>query len=254
MDKYHRCNYPKGNDVYCRLKAGWGTTHLGTGRCKHHENAVEPEEPAKPTTYDQLIKEHDLADLIRILKAKSDPTDLTEDLELARAIVLDFVNRARALETALLRWDLSWDRDWQASTYQIVEKLRIAQAEQDWESYANLLQMVPDPLAYLAKPKKVLDVSEAVRMLKDVAIIVEKITNMQQAGSVPIRDVEVILIEVAGATERTIRHHVDDPTTRDRLLSALQIAYGALRLEPGQALSGGHGSDQGHGLRRGLDA
>jgi hypothetical protein len=251
MAHTHRCNHRLAPDRVCRRVAGSGTSHPGTGRCSLHDN-VEPEEISRP--YDELIKEHDLAELIRILKAKSDPTDLHEDLQLARAITIDFVNRARQLETALLRWNLSWDKDWQASVYIVVEELRIAQAEEDWERYAELMKRVPDPLAYLTRPKKVLDVSEAVRMLKDVATIVEKIRAMQDAGSVPIRDVEVLLIEVAGATERTIRHHLSDPAARDRLLTALQGAYGSLRIESWGQTGRGDAGDPQHGSSRGLDA
>jgi hypothetical protein len=247
----HRCNATTGTGGSCGRAAGAGTNHRGSGRCwQHDENAA----PVAARSYDQLIKEHDLADLIRILKAKSDPTDLTEDLQLARAITIDFVNRARELESALLRWNMSWDRDWQATAYGVVEELRIAQAEEDWERYAELMLRVPDPLAYLTRPKKVLDVGEAVRMLKDVAIIVEKINAMQQIGSVPVRDVEILLIEVAGATERTIRLHVGDPASRDRLLTALQDAYGSLRIESWSAAGRSHERDQGDGLGRGMDA
>lgn len=228
----------------CTQPAGWGTTHVGVGACKYHlgstsvatarahemarERALE-RDVDKP--YDELIHEKDIAELLRILKQRTDVTDLTEDLQLARAVTLDFVNRARQLETALLRWSASWDKDWQASAAMMVEELQIAQAEEDWLRYSVLLEQVPDPLRFLDRPKKVVDVSQAVRMFKDIAEIVTKIVAMQQHGSIPVRDVEVLLVEIASSTERTIRRELGDDPARHRLVEAVQRAWAALRLQ-----------------------
>jgi hypothetical protein len=231
-------------DGVCRHPAGWGTSHPGFGRCKAHggstrngvthaellarERALETDVD-KP--YDELIREKDIADLLRVLKQRSDITDLSEDLQLARAITIDFVNRARELETALLRWSASWDRDWQAAALMLIEELQIAQLDEDWPRYAELLTKIPDPLRFMDRPKKVVDVSAAVGMFRNIAAIVAQIVQMQQSGSVPVRDVEVLLVEIASATERAIRQQVGDSGTRDRLLEAIERAYAALRIQ-----------------------
>lgn len=228
----------------CRQPAGWGTSHPGVGACKLHlgttsQATARAEELARERAlerdvdkpYDELIHEKDIAELLRILKQRTDVTDLTEDLQLARAVTIDFVNRARQLETALLRWSASWDKDWQASAVLMAEELQIAQAEEDWERYSELLTQVPDPLRFLDRPKKVVDVAKAVSMFKDIADIVTKIVAMQQHGSIPVRDVEVLLVEIASATERTVRRELGDDPARHRLVEAIQRAWAALRLQ-----------------------
>lgn len=250
----------------CRHPAGYGTDHPGSGHCMHHggrssapvrlTHALAHEEPVDDgvvRAYDELLKDRDLGELLRQMK-KRDPVDLTEDVQLARAVTIDFINRARDLEVALIRWSQSWDKDWIAITRNLTEELIEAHMSEDWERYAAIIAKMPDPMTFLDRPGKTLDVAGSVRMFKDLATIVEKIVQLQNTNTVPVRDVEVLLIEVAGVTERTIRSKIDDPVVRDRLIDALQGAYTTLRVEPWATHGNDPAADQDGRQHRGIDA
>lgn len=247
----------KNRQGRCRLKAGFGTNHPGVGRCKFHGGCVPNHEvhaqrlaediayrSGDDRSYAELVQEKPIAELFSILKRRGDVTDLTEDISLARAILVDFINRSRALENALLRWSQSWDPDWQATVLEMVEQLREAQASEDWDAYGLILRRMPDPLRFMQRPRKVVDVSDAIRMLKDISSIAGTISAMENASSIPVQDVEVLLVEVAGVTERAIRSHLSDPATRRHLLEALQAAYAEIRIEPWSAHGDGAEQDR----------
>lgn len=252
-----RCGATTRDGGTCKLKAGQGTDHPGYGTCKFHGGntrshkvAAAREAAQRETPIEEMIEGEDLQELIAKIKARGDITDLSEELALARAVAVNYVNRADDLERALLRWSASWDKDWQTLTAGLIEEIRIAEMEEDWERYGKLIAKVPDPLRFLDRPKKVTDVSDAVRLLKDVASIVNTIVQHQEAGSIPARDVEVLLVEIANATQRTVREHVADVSTRAGLLAALERAFAEIRLPSwGEAGDSHDESERGHGGR-----
>jgi len=221
----------------CKLHAGYGTSHPGFGRCKFHGGNSPTHEKAAAILADKyaiavedLVDDPDLQILIERVKRRADVLDLSDDLALARALVLHYVNRAEKLEKALLRWSASWDRDWQESMLTMIEELRIAQADEDWERYADLMQKVPDPLAFMNRPRKITDMVMAVQRLRDVASMIQVVQQQQEAGSIPARDVQALLAEIASVTERAVRNAVRDSATRSRLLEAIEAGWAQIRL------------------------
>ena len=245
----------------CKLAAGFGTSHPGFGRCRYHGGGSiggKREAAGLAARYavavEDLIDDPDLHTLIGRVKQRGDVTDLTEDLALARALVIHYVNRAEALEQALLRWSSSWHPDWQQATSILIEELQVAHGDEDWERYASLLAQVPDPLRFMDRPRKITDMVMAVQRLKDVANIAQAIYQQQEAGSIPARDVEVLMVEIASAVERSVRKHVRDVTTRAAVLAAIEVEWGTLRLPSWEEAERGDPDAVERVARRGLDA
>ncbi len=73
----------------CRRPAGWGTDHVGQGRCKLHGGVSGT---LKHGLYSK-VKWNTLGDKIQKLKG-AESLDLGEELVLARALLLDYLDRA----------------------------------------------------------------------------------------------------------------------------------------------------------------
>lgn len=67
---------------YCKRKAGWGTDHLGQGRCKFHGGSS----PVRHGRYARYLST-DLGDEIDRLMEDPDPLDMEEELATARVLL-----------------------------------------------------------------------------------------------------------------------------------------------------------------------
>ena len=114
MADYDRCNARKRGhsdlpkqaagpwvgDGYCKRKAGWGTDHVGQGRCKNHGGA----NPIKHGRYSMLERE-ELRELIERFEDEEDPLDIEPELASMRALVTDYIDRYDELVDAIITWN-----------------------------------------------------------------------------------------------------------------------------------------------------
>lgn len=87
----------KNGSGYCTQPAGWGTDHVGEGRCKLHGGST-PRGAASThfvhgarSIYMKNVK-HDIAHKVDAF-LDADPFDLSEELALMRGLLEDFVSR-----------------------------------------------------------------------------------------------------------------------------------------------------------------
>ncbi len=85
--KRARCNAEKRLGVQCRRDAGWGTDHMGRGRCKDHDIL-----PATVTS--QLPTPERILALADQFKKDSDPFDLREEIGMTRAAIVVLLEQA----------------------------------------------------------------------------------------------------------------------------------------------------------------
>ncbi|WP_425153969.1 hypothetical protein [Candidatus Palauibacter sp.] len=91
----------RGTGLPCRRPAGWGTEHAGHGTCKLHGGASVVRHgrysryAAKRAPIRELLEKH---------RADPDPTDVLEELALARALLEDWLDRYTAITESLLAW------------------------------------------------------------------------------------------------------------------------------------------------------
>ncbi len=74
----------------CQHPAGWGTQHVGSGRCKLHGGASTG--PIKTGRY-SLAHRKSLEAKAQAFAAQPDPGDLTGELALMRALLQDYLDR-----------------------------------------------------------------------------------------------------------------------------------------------------------------
>lgn len=85
----------------CTQKAGWGTDHVGKGRCKLHGGVSGTLTHGR---YSQ-VSDKRLAQLIEEIRNDPNPLDVVPELGLARALLRDWLERYGELRDALLRWN-----------------------------------------------------------------------------------------------------------------------------------------------------
>lgn len=251
-----RCGAKTRAGTPCQLQAGHGTAHPGFGHCKYHAGNTPSgqqyaaAQAAKVTTYNMLgdIKSESFRELVRRQGLRADVVDLVEDLNLMRAVVMRYVNEYDEHETALLRWNLSWDKDWQALTLSIIEELQIAQIEEDWERYAKLLEQVPDPMRFMDRPRKVPEYVTVIAQGMDrIGKLSQLIYDRVSDASVPARDVDFLMGRIADEITASLRVHIPDITHRAAVEAELEQRFAALRLpsweEPGDEAAGEYGAN-----------
>jgi hypothetical protein len=77
----------------CTQKAGWGTDHVGVGRCKLHGGAT----PIKHGRY-SLTHRETIGHLIQEHRESPDPLDTTEEIAVLRALAEDYLSTKHGTE------------------------------------------------------------------------------------------------------------------------------------------------------------
>jgi hypothetical protein len=91
-DNRRYCGGRGKRNISCRRPAGWGTDHVGQGRCKLHGGCV----PVKHGRYSKIIRPTIQRRLAELEALEQDPLDLLPELNLLRALTrcdyVDFVD------------------------------------------------------------------------------------------------------------------------------------------------------------------
>lgn len=205
----------------CSHPAGFRTPHPGAGRCYLHGGMT----PVKHGRYSSLKRES-LRDLIAQHEADPDPLNILPELAAARALFQDFVERYDAWREALLAWHASFDAaamgfDPERLTllgrvldeYEHLVKTgeptpaQLSDLEQAREAMAKLNEPSPN------KPRMVLDVADAYRIVSEVTKIAERIERVRAANAVSRPEMIRIMTEMG----RIVALHVHDVKTREAI-------------------------------------
>lgn len=170
---HDRCGAKTRGGTRCTQTAGWGTDHVGQGRCKLHGGAT----PIKHGRY-STIQRPALRALIAQHDADPDPLNVLPELAAARALFQDFIERYDGWREALLAWHASWTRGDEAP-----------------------------------KPREVLDIGDAYRILSEVTKIAERIEKVRAANAISRPD----LFRLMGEMGRVVETHVKDPEALERI-------------------------------------
>jgi len=138
-----RCNARKPNGHPCALPAGFQTDHPGTGACWIHG---EPDRADTIYRYRGLRQKTVRARLRQLQTVERDVLNLVPDIQLVRAMVIDYVEKYEELVDALLYW------------------------------YKTGKQ----------RPSKVPDLGEAIKALDTISRMVERVHRIQSTGAISI--------------------------------------------------------------------
>ncbi len=176
----------RSDGMPCMQIAGWGTTHTGQGYCKIHGGAAH----AANVTHGRYskIQGANIADTLKWLKENdSDPLDLSDDLLLLRALAMDFISRYTEFADALISWNQSW--------------------------------MEGDGTA--RKPTKILDITAASSLVRDVTRTVKLIHDIRNNSSVSLTTFNKLMQEMG----KVVVKHCDDNTLR-----RIEAEWGSIRV------------------------
>jgi hypothetical protein len=226
--------------------AGWGTEN-DVGRCKFHGGAT----PVKSGRY-STVKRKRIAELLKEFRADPDPLDITEELHLLRALVLDYVERYDEVTDLLSAWHSSFGPAFQ-------DALRIWRDEYgDWrEKMTDIYEdgwqdvevkdlpeppVLPDPLEHQNKPRQVIDILQVGNFVDKITRIVERSEKMKQEGAVSLKTLDQYLTRLGEEVVATAREVIPNDVQRAQLLDTLEAKW---RVIPLRDPSSGTGATQG---------
>ena len=160
----------------CTRPSGWGTTHPGQGRCKLHGGAT----PIKSGRYSVVTRER-IRELIEKLEDDPNPLDMTPELVMCRALFVDYVERYDEFTEALVAWHASYDGDSPTS-----------------------------------KPRQILDVADANRILAEITRMVKRIEDVKAGSAISRADFYRVMTEMGRAVDLA----VEDPDVREKIHDA----------------------------------
>lgn len=219
----------------CQNPAGFKTDHPGEGRCHIHGGKSQ----VKSGRYSS-IKRKRIAELLKEFRTDPDPLDVTEELHLLRALVLDYVERYDEVTDLLSAWHNSFGPVFQ-------DALRVWRDEYaDWrEKMTDIYEdgwqdvearglpeppVLPDPLEHQNKPRQVIDILQVGNFIDKITRIVERSEKMKQEGTVSLETLDQYLqnlgTEVVAAAQETI----EDGSVRSALLRAISARWRVIKL------------------------
>jgi len=207
----------------CHRPAGWGTDHPGVGRCKLHGGKT----PARHGRYSGLRNER-LRVLIEAHETDPDPLNVLPELAAARALFQDFVERYDEHTAALLAWHASFELqqrplpadkviafervvdEWENAAREGAELTE--QQEADLETARKFVELLRGA-GQEAKPRRVLDLSDAYRIVGEITKIVERIERARSADAISRPELNRLVHEMA----RVVDLNVADQEVKARI-------------------------------------
>jgi hypothetical protein len=162
-------------DGVCQNPAGFATEHVGQGRCKFHGGCGGN---LKHGRYSLINRASIREQLDKLKSVEEDVLDLTPEVELLRAVIIDYVNRYDTLTEALFAWHNSF----------------------------------LDPMMQKKeRPKQVIDISDVSRMIGSVANVVSQIHKIRTSGAISLETLKRVLESMGIAVARHVK---DDAALR----------------------------------------
>lgn len=195
---------------YCGRRAGWGTDHLGSGRCRRHGG----NSPVKHGRY-SAVKLESLRSIAEAMEADPEPLNILPELAQARALYVDFINRYGEYSVALLDWHASWravarpvNGALRAGMEFVVDELE-ARLEDPTDEQREALANARTYLAAVSipvegRPTQLMDISDAHKLLAEVTRVVERIERIRAANAISRPE----MIRVMHEMGRVMHHHL----------------------------------------------
>jgi len=138
---------------YCRMPSGHRTDHLGQGRCSWHGKGGK----LVHGRYSKIVREDLREHLDRIQQEGGDRTDLTQEVDMLRAVTANFLEKFDDAFDALLTWN----------------KLEAVMSAEEGRK---------------ARPQPLPDILMIAALAKDAALLADKIHKQQHRDAIPKKD------------------------------------------------------------------
>lgn len=182
----------------CSKVAGWRTEHPGQGRCYLHGGKT-------PITHGRYstVQRARVSELLDELAEDPDPMDLIPEVQLLRALVLDYVERHDALTDAVMAWHESFST-----------------GENE------------------PKPRAMPDILSVGKFIENIGGLVERIHKQKQTGTITLETLNRVLEQVGVELVAAAQEAIADAAVRTRFLDIAERRVGSIAIEPNGARNG----------------
>lgn len=203
----------------CSKKAGWRTDHPGEGKCYLHGGRS----PIKHGRYSKVTRPR-IRDLIEAHAADPDPLNTLPELAAARALFQDFLERYDENTAALAAWHASRsvnpeDQEALFALLNEMEELQRGKGIELSDRQTELLEAARRAVGQLnpehQRPRSILDISDAYRIVAEITRIVERIEKT--ASSITYEQLKRFLFGI----ERVLAARITDPSLLDQIRTDL---------------------------------
>lgn len=215
-DPEEHCGYEvKSTGRKCTNKKGMGTPQPGFGPCHLHggKETLAIMNARRVLGLYHKIRSPKLKDaLARVRESNVDAIDLSPEVDVLRAIVLDFVERRDEFVEAIVSFKQSFD--------QAITKAINADRTHDPELYAEACAEIAS--AVNKRPIEVVDVSQASAIIDRVGKMAERIHKFKTSDTITLDQIKRLLDNMGMALAR----HVTDP----EVIKAIQADWNQLEI------------------------
>lgn len=220
------CGAKTRKGTSCSKVAGWRTPHPGQGRCYLHGGMS----PIKHGRY-STIKRERIRELIATHEADADPLNILPEIAALRALFQEFIERYDENSEALIAWHLSWQltkrplpEEKVLAFEAVVSEWEIALAESGEEATTKQQDDAASARAFIqllrgqaeeAKPRTVLDLTDAYRVLGEIGKMVERVEKARSANAISRPDLNRIMQEMWRAVDARIGDEAVKTAIRD---------------------------------------
>lgn len=210
----------------CKRPAGWGTDHPGTGRCKLHGGLT----PAPVGRYASVERPR-IKDLMRQFEEDPDPLNLLPEVQLLRALLLDYINRFEVQDEALMRWNLSFEKSFQGAWTDWWRNQRALMLEQADDLTLEDQPEMPDPMDFLpAKPLRMADITEVSGLINQVGTMVERIRKARSTDTFTMATVNALWQAMGGHLTQAAMEVIEDDDIRSAFLTSVEEKWATISL------------------------
>jgi hypothetical protein len=203
---------------------------MPNGRCKMHGGMST----GRPVTHGRYAKINRprVADLLEQNRQDANPLDITEELHLLRALVIDYVERYDEQTEALIAWHSSFSDEYRKAYEMWREKtLRIMESG-DWKDIEPQgLPEKPDPAAYENKPRQIMDIISVGKFISEITKIVERIEEIQIKKTISVELFQRVTEAMGDRAAKVLEKYAHN-TQSERAKAELAELWGAIRFDP----------------------
>lgn len=211
----------------CRHPAGFRTDHSGFGKCYLHGGNAPVKHGRYARVQNQAIK-----DLLDELEDDDDPMNLLPEVQLLRALVINYVNNYEGYIAALEAWQRSFDKAFIGKWQAWWEEMRADILEtEDREMRDHMIEQMPDPMSYLpAKPLNLPDIMQVGGFLVQIGQLVERIKKLKSTDTFSMQTVGRLWASMAGHLTQAAGEVIKDDSIRETFLTAVESKWNTINL------------------------
>lgn len=211
----------------CRNPAGFKTAHVGEGHCHLHGG----NSPVKHGRYAK-VQNQAIKDLLDELEDDDDPMNLLPEVQLLRALVINYVNNYETYIAALEAWQRSFDKafigEWQAWWNEMRADIL---EQEDREIREQLVLAMPDPMSFFpAKPLNLPDIMQVGGFLVQIGGLVERIKKLKSTDTFSMQTIDRLWASMAGHLTQAAGEVIKDDSVRETFLTTVESKWGTINL------------------------